>query len=211
MAIHNFKVVLIGDSGVGKTSIVSCFIYQKADPNPYPTIGGAFCAKEMYVANGKKVVLKIWDTAGQERFRSITKIYYKNAYGCLCVFDLTNRASFNNLNEWINEYKDTDNKKSVIIILANKADFAESKWAVSRTELDDFAAVHQCEYLYTNCINGTNIDEAFEKLAAGIVSIEENTVKEPMKDSIKLHAKEKHQSVISTLTSHLDKSTCKCQ
>jgi len=155
------KVILVGDTGVGKTTILSYSIHQKL-VNLQSTVGANFWCKSVNL-DDKIVKLHIWDTAGQERFRSIVKLYYSNANACVCVFDLTNYTSFKSLTFWINEYIDTS-KNNNILIVANKSDLPTSKWEVTIEDIKKISAKHNCEYLFTECITGTNIEAIFEKI-----------------------------------------------
>lgn len=171
MNMYKFKIVLIGDSGVGKTSIVCRFIYQRYNSETYPTIGAAFFIKTVNI-NNTNVTLKIWDSAGQERYRAITSIYFRDSLGCLCVFDVTNRHSFENLPDWLYDYRNNNNiTNNIIIIVANKVDQPETKWKVTREEIAAFAEAEKCSLLYTNCVTGDNVDAAFEKLIAEIIKL----------------------------------------
>lgn len=173
-----YKIVLIGDAGVGKTSISNWLIHKKHDPRISTTIGAAFLIKEMTLPvkneEGKdceaKIKFHIWDTAGQERFRSIVKMYYRNTVGCLCVFDLTNRNSFLHLAKWIEDYRgyvvDTE---YTLLIVGNKADHPESRWRMTIGEINDFALENKCQCVLTNCITGSGINEAFEIIGKSII------------------------------------------
>lgn len=165
------KIVVVGDSGVGKTSLVNWYMYQNSDPRIEPTIGAAFFVKDVEIIDSKaqitkKVKLQIWDTAGQERYRSIVKIYYRNATGCVCVFDITNRNSFTNLAYWIRSYREAvgDQGKN-IIVLANKCDLPSDMWAISKAELETFSNGESCSYFLTTSRTGHNINLAMELLA----------------------------------------------
>ncbi|XWV26615.1 Rab family GTPase [Tupanvirus soda lake] len=159
------KIVLIGDSGVGKSSLVYWFMYGKSTPMICPTIGAAFCTKEI-IYQGNKVKFNIWDTAGQERFRSLVKMYYKGTCGCVCVFDITNKSSFLSLDYWINDYAEhcTDENNKIIIV-ANKCDHDKSKWCVDEEEIKKIANKYNCDYVLTSCINGQGVNQVFYKLA----------------------------------------------
>lgn len=97
-----FKIVVIGDSGVGKTNLVSKFIDNSFHLDEKPTIGVEFSSKTVHI-NSQDIRCQIWDTAGQERFRALTKAYYNGAVGALVVFDLTNSKTFENITKWIEE------------------------------------------------------------------------------------------------------------
>ena len=178
------KIVLVGDAGVGKTSITYWLLKNKQYTDNCETIGAAFSTKEISMPINKagidyetKIKFNIWDTAGQEKYRSIAKIYYKNTVGCLCVFDLTNRDSFLHMDRWLNDYRENSmsyesvetNFDNIIIIVANKSDYPESKWAVTRNDIKNFAAKHKCLFTFTNCITGEGVHEAFSIMAKTII------------------------------------------
>ena len=116
------KTIIVGNSGVGKTSIISRYI-RKFDPYAKSTIGASFTNK-LETINGTQILFEIWDTAGQERFRSINSIFYQDAYICILVYDITNKQSFENIGYWIEGItKVKDNLSKILIyILANKND-----------------------------------------------------------------------------------------
>jgi Ras-related protein Rab-8A len=169
MISKNYKITIIGDTGVGKSSIVYSFINgEKFNGTMIPTIGVAFMTKTISI-NENKIILQIWDTAGQERFRSIARLYYKDSFGCLCVFDLTSRKSFDGLNIWIRDYLDGNNSNNHnIIIIGNKSDMDKDFWAVSEDEISYMCIKYSCKYLSTSSITGYNINQAFEMLAENI-------------------------------------------
>lgn len=180
---NSFKLVLIGDSGVGKSTIVQWLVLNKRTLDNCPTIGASYLTKEITLLenNGNNLPVKIkyniWDTAGQERFRSMVKLYYKNTHGCLCVFDLTNRESFINLSKWIADYKEyNENKNYVMMLVANKSDHAESKWQVTMNEIKDFAEKLNCNYMFTNGLDGSGIIEVFRELGKSIFKLNGITI-----------------------------------
>jgi len=127
-----FKVVLIGDSGVGKTNLLSRYLKNEFYFDSKTTVGVEFGAKRMEI-EGVKIKAQIWDTAGQERFRSITNAYYKGAKGALLVYDVTRRDTFDNINKWVPELKASGDKEVTIILVGNKCDL-ESERQVSTEE-----------------------------------------------------------------------------
>ena len=122
------KVVLLGDSGVGKTSIVQRFIYSSyKDENP-PTIGASFMSKLMTIPeNDTNIKFQIWDTAGQEKYISLASMYYKDAQAAIIVYDITSKKSFEAVKFWINELKTNADPKIVIAIAGNKADLLDKE------------------------------------------------------------------------------------
>jgi len=127
-----FKVVLIGDSGVGKTNIMSRYIKDEFSIETKTTVGVEFGAKKLEI-NGTNIKAQIWDTAGQERYKSITNAYYKGAKGALIVFDITRPSSFESVDKWITELKSKCDVDVSIIMIGNKCDL-ENERAVSKEE-----------------------------------------------------------------------------
>ena len=166
---YGYKIILIGDSHVGKSSLVNWLLYGKPSDRISPTIGASFTFKEI-VTNGKNVKLNIWDTAGQERFRSIVRIYYKNTSACICVFDLGDRGSFNNVKYWLDDYQTINDGDNKIVIVANKCDLDKSKWKTTDEEIACLAREYDCEYIYTSCVTGQNVSDVFTKIANKIVT-----------------------------------------
>jgi len=160
-----FNVILLGDSGVGKTSILTKFIEGNFENNQKCTINVEFKTKNLKIDNDLYAKLRIYDTAGQERYRSLTRQYYHLAHGIVLVFDLTDENSFNNLNKWIKEID--DNAKNVeVILVGNKSDLKNRVILNSRAE--QFAHENNFQYRETSAKEGTNILLLFEALSNGM-------------------------------------------
>ena len=160
-----FNVILLGDSGVGKTSILTKFIEGNFENNQKCTINVEFKTKNLKIDNDLYAKLRIYDTAGQERYRSLTRQYYHQAHGIVLVFDLTDENSFNNLNKWIKEID--DNAKNVeVILVGNKSDLKNRVILNSRAE--QFAHENNFQYRETSAKEGTNILLLFEALSNGM-------------------------------------------
>ena len=157
--------ILVGDSNVGKTSIVNKFISGTFEPKAKCTINVEFNTKNLKIDNNLYADLKIYDTAGQEKYRALTKSYYRNADGIILVFDLTNESSFNKLNKWINDINEST-KNIEIILVGNKADLINRK--ISKTQAENFAKENKYKYIETSAKEGTNILLLFEELASSI-------------------------------------------
>jgi len=121
-----FKMIIIGDSGVGKTNILSRYTKNTFSFDTRSTVGVEFGAKKVEV-NGFKVKNQIWDTAGQERYRSITNTYYKGAKGALVVYDISKRDTFDNVNKWINELRMNGEKDVIVVLVGNKSDLIDER------------------------------------------------------------------------------------
>ena len=155
-----FKVILIGDAGVGKTCVLNKFVTNKFQEYYDLTIGVEFATKHID-SNNKIIKLQCWDTAGQESFRSITRAYFRNSAIVLLMFDLTNKQSFNNLYNWLDEVMNIDNNNHVIILIGTKQDKVESR-QVRQEDIDEFVQVNglQC-YIETSAKTNKNIQICF--------------------------------------------------
>ena len=177
-----FKIVLIGDSSVGKTNIFSKYLNDEFDPESKSTVGVEFGTKNFKIENNI-VKVQIWDTAGQERYRSITNAYYKGAKGCLLVYDITNKSSFENLDKWISDLKNNGDDKVSIILIGNKSDL-DSQRAITLEEGKQLAEFHKMAFMETSALNGDNIEKAFSELISDI--FKSNHSSSDKKDNIKL-------------------------
>jgi Ras-related protein Rab-1A len=162
-----FKLLLIGNSSVGKSSLLFRFVENVWDDSFVPTIGVDFKLKTLEV-NGKKVKLQIWDTAGQERFKNITSSYYRGGNGVLVVYDITDRESFENLTSWLIEIEKNANKNVYKLLIGNKCDL-EDKRKVSIQEGKDFAESNGMKFIETSAKDNTKVQEAFELLTTEIM------------------------------------------
>ena len=167
-----FKLILIGDSCVGKSNILSKYLKNEFDPNSRATVGVEFGTKNILI-NNKKIKIQIWDTAGQERYRSITSAYYKGAKGALVVYDITRKATFNNIDKWISDLKLNGDKNICIIILGNKSDLADKR-EVTKEEGIKKSEMFKTAFLETSALNGDNIGKAFEEIIGQITQNNKN-------------------------------------
>jgi small GTP-binding protein len=168
---HNFKFLVIGPSGVGKTSLLRRLIDDEFSPSFTPTIGCEYLSTMMEI-DGQPVKLQIWDTAGQERFRAIAKSYFRHAVGVLLVYDITDRASFDDLLFWLNDVHALSDPNAVITLIGNKLDLAGQR-AVTTSEAQTFASNHQMTYLETSAKGGDNVNEAFRRVAQSVYELAE--------------------------------------
>ena len=173
-----FKIVLLGDSSVGKSSIVNRYIKRKFSNKYITTIGASFYSKNIHLKNNKLIKIQIWDTGGSERFKSISNIYYRNADGALLIYDVTNENSLLNLNFWIQELKNNVNDL-VIGIVGNKIDVIENLKKVSFVKCLDFAkknGIFICKEISAK--SGFGVDDVFyifaEKIYENKIKNEEN-------------------------------------
>lgn len=166
-----YKIILLGDSGVGKTSIIKKFINNEFNEDIKCTIDINFLYKSIKIDKNLYTKLKIYDTAGQEKYRSLIKKYYQGTDGIILVFDLTNENSFNKLKSWINEISE-NTEKAQIILVGNKADLIERK--VDEDKAETFAKQRDMKYIETSAKEGTNILLLFEELALDINKKKQN-------------------------------------
>ena len=172
-----FKLLLIGNSSVGKSSLLFRFVENVWDDNFVPTIGVDFKLKTLEI-NGKKVKLQIWDTAGQERFKNITSSYYRGGNGVLVVYDITDRESFENLTSWLIEIEKNANKNVYKLLIGNKCDL-EEKRKISVQEGKEFAESNGMKFIETSAKDNTKVQEAFELLTTEIIKSNLNKDKNP--------------------------------
>lgn len=167
-----FKVLLIGNSSVGKSSLLLRFVDNAWSDLFVPTIGVDFKIKTMTI-DSKNVKLQIWDTAGQERFKNITASYYRGAHGILVVYDITDMESFKNINNWLIEIEKNANKNVYKILIGNKCDL-EEKRTVSTQQGKELAETYGMKFIETSAKNNTNVNEAFELLGREIMKLSLN-------------------------------------
>ncbi|RZC84224.1 hypothetical protein C5167_047001 [Papaver somniferum] len=164
-----FKIVLIGDSGVGKSNILSRFTRNEFCLESKSTIGVEFATKTLQV-DGKTVKAQIWDTAGQERYRAITSAYYRGAVGALLVYDITKRQTFENVQRWLRELRDHADSNIVIMMAGNKSDLNHLR-AVPEEDAHILAEKEELSFLETSALEALNIDKAFQIILADIYHI----------------------------------------
>lgn len=161
-----FKLLLIGDSGVGKTCVLFRFSEDAFNSTFISTIGIDFKIRTIEL-DGKKIKLQIWDTAGQERFRTITTAYYRGAMGIMLVYDITNEKSFDNIRNWIRNIEEHAAADVEKMILGNKCDMNDKR-QVSTVRGQDLAVEYNVKFMETSAKTSTNVEEAFIALARDI-------------------------------------------
>jgi len=162
-----YKVVVTGDSGVGKTNIITRFTSGEFYVGNKATIGVEFGHAEVSLPDGVKVKVQIWDTAGQERFRAITRGYYRGAVGALIVYDITKATSFANVEKWIKELNEHADSDIVIMLVGNKTDLKASR-EVSTEDARKFAQKNNLLVIETSALDGENIQTAFTQTISAI-------------------------------------------
>jgi small GTP-binding protein len=160
---HTFKFLVIGPSGVGKTSLLKRLIDDDFNSSGTSTIGVAYLSAVMEI-DGQPIKLQFWDTAGQEKFRAVTKSYFRNAVGVCLVYDITDRGSFDDLGFWLNDVHALCDPNAAIILIGNKLDLAGQR-VVTTGEAQTFAGNHQLMFLETSARDGDNVLEAFRRAA----------------------------------------------
>nr|ACO14891.1 Ras-related protein Rab-39B [Caligus clemensi] len=169
---YQFRLILIGDSTVGKSSLLRYFTDGSFGEVSDPTVGIDFFAKLLPVKDGRVMKLLLWDTAGQERFRSITRSYYRNTVAALLIYDICNRESFTHVPTWMAEAKKhMEPHKCVFILVGCKYDIAESGPGIREVPTEEartFAELHGLQFLETSAKTGQNVDKVFRMLSQEI-------------------------------------------
>lgn len=160
---HIIKVILIGDSGVGKSNMVGRFIRDEFLPDTKSTIGVEFATKTLEMTDGSYVKAQIWDTAGQERYRSVTSSYYRGALGAMIVYDVTDVESFRNISMWVRDLKANCEEDCLVMLVGNKSDLSDNR-AVSLREGRSVARKEGFAFIETSAKLSTGIDTAFERI-----------------------------------------------
>ena len=178
MSIESFKVVLVGESGVGKTSIITQFIDQTFQEDIQSTTGGTFSTKSVVCDGGKILKFEIWDTAGQEKYRSLTTMFYKDANAAVMVYDVTRKDSFEEIkNYWSNQIKDNSPENIILAIAANKSDLIEQE-TVDEGEARNFAKELNAIFVTTSAKSSEGINSLFEEIAKKYSGATNITIKE---------------------------------
>ncbi|XP_022140351.1 ras-related protein RABA1f-like [Momordica charantia] len=157
-----FKVVLIGDSGVGKSNLLSRFTRNEFSLETKSTIGVEFATRSIRV-DDKIVKAQIWDTAGQERYRAITSAYYRGAVGALIVYDVTRHVTFENVERWLKELRGHTDQNIVIMLVGNKADLRHLR-AVSTEDAQAFAERERTYFMETSALESFNVENSFTEV-----------------------------------------------
>ena len=157
-----FKVVLVGDSFVGKTNIMSKYIKNEFHEDSKATVGVEFGSKQ-FTVEGHSIKAQIWDTAGQERYKAITSAYYKGAKGAFIVYDITRKQSFDSVEKWVNDVTAVADKKITIILIGNKCDLEDQR-QITKEQGEEKANKLEIAFLETSALSGENLDKAFDKM-----------------------------------------------
>uniref|UniRef100_A0A3Q7FXJ2 Protein kinase domain-containing protein n=2 Tax=Solanum lycopersicum TaxID=4081 RepID=A0A3Q7FXJ2_SOLLC len=164
-----FKVVLIGDSAVGKSQILARFSRNEFSLDSKATIGVEFQTRTLVIQH-KSVKAQIWDTAGQERYRAVTSAYYRGAVGAMLVYDITKRQTFDHIPRWLEELRAHADRNIVIILIGNKTDLKDQR-AVPTEDAKEFAQKEGLFFLETSALEATNVEDAFSTVLTEIFNI----------------------------------------
>jgi small GTP-binding protein len=211
--VFEYKIILVGDPGVGKTSILTKFVTNEFQSVYSSTIGVEFKLKDIYV-NNNCARLKIWDTCGQEKFRAITRQYFKNSNGVFIVFDLTNKDTIKRLNVWMKDINDNITNDFFVFLIGNKVDIKDRDISISE-EAKQFANNQKINYYEVSAKTGSGIYNVFEKMANKLVSKDKMDKSRDSKiNPIKLGNKslniDDYNKDRGTILSDDDKSISKC-
>lgn len=164
-----FKVVLIGDSGVGKSNLLSRFTRNEFNLESKSTIGVEFATRSITV-DGRRIKAQIWDTAGQERYRAITSAYYRGAVGALLVYDIAKHLTYENTERWVKELRDHADDNIVVMLVGNKSDLRHLR-AVPTDEAKAFSEKNSLSFIETSALDSTNVEAAFTHILTAIYRI----------------------------------------
>lgn len=162
---HPQTVVLIGDSGVGKSNLLSRFTRNEFNLDSKSTIGVEFATRSIQV-DAKTIKAQIWDTAGQERYRAITSAYYRGAVGALLVYDISKHQTYENVTRWLKELRDHADSNIVIMLVGNKSDLRHLR-AVPTEEAKQFASENNLSFIETSALDASNVELAFQNILTG--------------------------------------------
>ena len=157
-----FKIVLVGDSFVGKTNIMSKYLKNEFHENSKTTVGVEFGSK-IFNIEGHIINAQIWDTSGHERYKAITSSYYKGAKGAFVVYDITKKKSFESIDRWINDLTSTADKNITIVVIGNKCDLEEQR-QITKDQGEEKSSKLEVAFLETSALSGENLEKAFKMM-----------------------------------------------
>lgn len=177
-AIPRVKLVLLGDSGVGKSCLVLRYVRGQFDPTSKVTVGAAFMSHSVHLPDGSTIKFEIWDTAGQERYASLAPLYYRGASAAAVVYDITNEDTFAKAKHWVSELQKNAGNNIVVVLVGNKTDLAEDR-VISEEEGQDYATRNNMLFVETSAKTAANTSELFELVARRIAQSSTDVVSLP--------------------------------
>ncbi|RZC62632.1 hypothetical protein C5167_024374 [Papaver somniferum] len=200
-----FKVVLIGDSGVGKSNLLSRFTRNEFCLESKSTIGVEFATRTLQV-EGKTIKAQVWDTAGQERYRAITSAYYRGALGAILVYDTTKPTTFENVTRWLKELREHADSNIVIMLIGNKTDLKHLR-AVATEDAQSFAEKEGLSFIETSALEAINVEKAFQNILGEVYrKISKKSISS--KDSTTTSIKEGKTIDVSDTSDVIPRKTC---
>ncbi|EPY27943.1 Rab family, other [Strigomonas culicis] len=192
---HLFKLIIVGDSGTGKSALLQRFTKDTFSEDQSQTVGVEFGAKILDLGD-QRIKMQIWDTAGQERYKSVTKSYYRGATGCIIVYDLTNRASYENVARWLADVRELAGEQVVIMLVGNKKDLVRTPGSrvVEHNEASLFAQKNNLLHFETSAASGEFVSDAFLKVARSAVTKINNELGE---NESTVHLDDEEQNICS--------------
>jgi small GTP-binding protein len=175
MSVPNYKVVLLGPSNCGKTSLIQRYVNAQFSQQTMATTQTAFYRRRLQ-SFGIDCSLEIWDTAGQERFHALTPMFYRDAHGAAVVFDLTDNRALESTRQWVQELRTARGEHCMLVIVGNKSDLAEERAGATAAEVRRYAENNGVPYFETSAKTGNNVDGAFLGLVKGMRIVKEPAV-----------------------------------
>ena len=208
MTSDTFKIVLIGEVGVGKTSIIMQFVDETFQDDIQSSAGGTFCSKTLIYNKNKILNIELWDTAGQERYRSLTKMFYADANAALLVYDITRKETFEEIkNYWADQIKERIDEGVILAIVGNKEDLYE-KEEVDENDVINFAKELGAICVKTSAKNQSGINDLFLKIAKKYLGVDD--VEIVNEDDSKYEIKPKRSGTVSLKKTDSEKKRKKC-
>jgi len=187
--LRKFKVVFLGEQSVGKTSLITRFMYDSFDTTYQATIGIDFLSKTMYLED-RTVRLQLWDTAGQERFRSLIPSYIRDSTVAVVVYDITNASSFQQVNKWIDDVRTERGHDVIIMLVGNKTDLADKR-QVPIDEGEKKSQDLNVMFIETSAKAGYNVKQLFKRIAAALPGMDSGNEGKNNEDLIEVKLKDK--------------------
>ena len=208
-----FKIILIGDANIGKTSLINRYVTNLFNEKYLCTIGVDFMMKSIIYDN-QLIKLQIWDTAGMEKYKQITTSYYRGAQAAIVCFDLTSKSSFESVTKWIDDFSQFYNPifHKTIILVGNKADLIEQR-EVTDVDIENFRKINNYVYYEASAKTGENVETLFMELAKKLYSSYKSNVDTQFKNALQirksvLNGVDKFQSLIDKKESNKNKKSC---